>query len=139
METPLSTNHDPAEEHPVRWSAVAGIVGFLAIVELANGILQGYYTPLMTDVARHPGIRDADVNWFGSVPLLASLGIIFGHQKILLISAVVTALASWAVVFPGSFATFLIACPLPGFYTVWLPLEIVIAFPWPGNRATPDP
>jgi hypothetical protein len=139
MEAPLSTNHDPAKEDLARRSAVARIVGFVAIVELPSGILQGYYTPLMTDAVRHPGIHGADVNWFEAVLLLASLGNIFGHNKMLLKSAVVTALASGEVVFPGSFATFLIAWPLQGSYAVWLPLEIAISFPWPVNRATTDP
>ncbi|MBV1779754.1 MFS transporter [Paeniglutamicibacter sp. ABSL32-1] len=148
MDTPLSTDQDPARQDPVRWSSVAGIVGFLAIVELTSGILQGYYTPLMTDIARHLGIHDADVNWFEAaqlmvsalaVPLLASLGDIFGHKKMLLLSAVVTALASWAVVFSGSFTTFLVAWALQGFYAVWLPLEIAIVFSRARKLGVPGP
>ncbi|MBP2374366.1 MFS transporter [Paeniglutamicibacter psychrophenolicus] len=148
MDTPLSANEDPAQAQPVRWSAVAGIVGFLAIVELTSGILQGYYTPLMTDIARHLGIHDADVNWFEAaqlmvsalaVPLLASLGDIFGHKKMLLLSAVVTAIASWAVVFSGSFTTFLIAWAFQGFYAVWLPLEIAIVFSRARKLGVPGP
>ena len=38
------------------------IVGFLVCVELASGILQGYYTPIFTDIANHLRITDADVN-----------------------------------------------------------------------------
>lgn len=148
MDTPLSAHEDPAKAQPVRWSAVAGIVGFLAIVELTSGILQGYYTPLMTDIARHLGIHDADVNWFEAaqlmvsalaVPLLASLGDIFGHKKMLLLSAVVTAVASWAVVFSGSFTTFLVAWALQGFYAVWLPLEIAIVFSRARKLGVPGP
>lgn len=148
MDTPLSINQDPARRDPVRWNSVAGIVGFLAIVELTSGILQGYYTPLMTDIARHLGIHDADVNWFEAaqlmvsalaVPLLASLGDIFGHKKMLLLSAVVTALASWAVVLSGSFTTFLIAWALQGVYAVWLPLEIAIVFSRARKLGIPGP
>ena len=40
------------------------VVGFLAVVEFTSGILQGYYTPMLTDIARELGIHDADVNWF---------------------------------------------------------------------------
>ncbi|GAA5225594.1 MFS transporter [Paeniglutamicibacter antarcticus] len=148
MGTPLSANREPDKAQPVRWSAVAGIVGFLAIVELTSGILQGYYTPLMTDIARHLDIQDADVNWFEAaqlmvsalaVPLLASLGDIFGHKKMLLLSAIVTAVASWAVVFSGSFTTFLIAWALQGFYAVWLPLEIAIVFSRARKLGAPGP
>jgi hypothetical protein len=47
---------------PVR--GLAAVVGFLVCVELASGILQGYYTPIFSDIADHLGIADADVNWF---------------------------------------------------------------------------
>ena len=39
---------------------LATIVGFLVVVELASGVLQGYYTPIFSDIADHLGIcRDA--------------------------------------------------------------------------------
>ena len=42
---------------------LATVVGFLAFVEFTSGVLQGYYTPMLTDIARHLGIHDAYVNW----------------------------------------------------------------------------
>src|SRR3954453_15730796 len=81
-----------------------GIVGFLVCVELASGILQGYYTPIFSDIADHLGIADADVNWFEAarlivwalvVPPLARIGDLVGHKKVLLLSTAVTALGSW--------------------------------------------
>src|SRR5512133_944354 len=84
-------------------SPITKVVGFLICVELASGVLQGYYTPLFTDIARHLSIKDADVNWFEAaqlivsalvVPLLARLGDLIGHRKVLLLSTVVTAIAS---------------------------------------------
>src|SRR5689334_13385625 len=79
------------------------IVGFLVCVEIASGILQGYYTPIYSDIARHLDIHDADVNWFEAaqlvvsalvVPVLARLGDLVGHRNVLLLSTAVTALAS---------------------------------------------
>lgn len=114
---------------------LAGIVGFLVCVELASGVLQGFYTPIFTDIADRLGIAHGDVNWFEAaqllvsalvVPVLSRLGDIVGHRAILLGSTVVTALASWAVAFAPSFGTFLIAWALQGFYVVWLPLEVAI-------------
>jgi MFS family permease len=111
------------------------IVGFLVAVEVSSGILQGYYTPIFSDIARHLDIHDADVNWFEAaqlvvsalvVPLLARLGDLVGHRTVLLLSTAVTALASWAVAFSPSFTTFLVAWALQGFYVVWLPLEVSI-------------
>ncbi|MEP6817101.1 MAG: MFS transporter [Marmoricola sp.] len=114
---------------------LAAIVGFLVFVELASGVLQGYYTPIFPQIADHLGIHHASVNWFEAaqlvvsalvVPVLARLGDLIGHRKVLLLSTMVTALASWAVAFAPSFTTFLVAWALQGFYVVWLPLEVSI-------------
>lgn len=62
-------------------------------------------------------IRDSDVNWFEAaqlllpalvVPILAKLGDMFGHKRLLLVSTVLTAGASWALVFADTFTTFLV-------------------------------
>ena len=114
---------------------LAAVVGFLVCVELASGILQGYYTPVFTDIADHLSISDGDVNWFEAaqlivsalvVPPLARLGDLVGHKKVLLLSTAVTALGSWVLVVAPSFTTFLIGWAVQGAYVVWLPLEIAI-------------
>lgn len=114
---------------------LATVVGFLVVVEVASGVLQGYYTPIFTDIARHLDIADADVNWFEAgqllvsallVPLLARLGDLWGHRQVLLLSTAVTAAASWGVALAPDFWTFLVAWSLQGFYVVWLPLEVAI-------------
>jgi MFS family permease len=113
------------------------LVGFLFALELVSGVLQGYYVPLIPDLVDHLGINDADFNWFEAaqlllsalvVPILAKLGDMFGHKRILLISTVLTAGASWWLVFAGDFTSFLIAWALQGFYVVWLPLEVALIF-----------
>jgi MFS family permease len=113
------------------------IVGWLFALELVSGIIQGYYLPLIPALVDHLGIKDADFNWFEagqllvsalSVPLLAKLGDMFGHKRILLIATLLTAGFSWWVAFAGDFTTFLIAWSLTGFYAVWLPLEIALIF-----------
>lgn len=115
----------------------ASLIGWFIVVELTSGILQGYYVPLFPDIVTRLGIHDSDVNWFEAaqlllsalvLPVLAKLGDMFGHKKILVISAVLTAGASWWLVFADSFETFLIAWALQGFYVVWLPLEIALIF-----------
>lgn len=125
-----------------RLGALLGIVGFLAFVEFTSGIIQGYYTPMLTDIARHLGIHDADVNWLeGSqlmlsalvVPAFAKLGDMIGHKRMLLISTALTAAASLALPFTDSFAVFLVAWALQGFYVVWLPLEVALI--WSRARA----
>lgn len=117
--------------------AVAGVVGFLVLVEVTSGILQGYYVPLLTDIARFLQIKDADVNWFEGaqlmvsalvVPFLAKLGDMVGHKRILLISTAITAIASVALAFSPVFWVFLVAWALQGVYVVWLPLEVALIF-----------
>lgn len=116
---------------------LGALVAALALVEVTSGILQGYYTPILTDIARHAGVHDADVNWLEaaqlmvsalSVPVLAKMGDLWGHKRILLVSTAVTALASWGVAWAPSFATLLIAWGLQGAYAVWLPLEVAIIY-----------
>lgn len=111
------------------------VVGFLVAVEVVSGILQGFYTPIFSDIARHLGIRDADVNWFEAaqlvlsalaVPLLSRLGDLWGHRNVLLVSTAVTAVGSWALAFAPGFSTFLVGWALQGAYVVWLPVEVAI-------------
>ncbi|MDO5052531.1 MAG: MFS transporter [Pseudoclavibacter sp.] len=124
-----------------RFGPLAAVVGVLALVELTSGILQGYYTPMLSDLARHLRVHDADVNWLEGaqlmcsalvVPVLAKLGDALGHKRILLVATAVTALASFALAATQSFPLFLLAWALQGFYTVWLPLEIALVW----SRAT---
>ncbi|MES2172144.1 MAG: MFS transporter [Actinomycetota bacterium] len=118
-------------------SITFGLIGFLFLVELVSGILQGYYVPLISDLVKYLHIKDADYNWFEAaqllvsalvVPVLAKLGDMFGHKRILLFATIVTALASWALAFSGNFTSYLISFALQGFYVVWLPLEIALIF-----------
>ncbi|MDI6024274.1 MFS transporter [Leucobacter sp. UT-8R-CII-1-4] len=128
-------NEKTSSRTKVRLGALAGVVGFLAFVEFTSGVLQGYYTPMLTDIARHLGIHDADVNWLEGtqlmlsalvVPAFAKLGDMYGHKRMLLWSTALTAIASLALPFTDSFAVFLVAWALQGFYVVWLPLEVAI-------------
>src|SRR4051794_38818424 len=78
----------------------ASIVGFLAFVEFTSGVLQGYFTPMMSDIGAFLGVNDADLNWLEGgqlmlsaliVPAFAKLGDMFGHRRMLLISTGITA------------------------------------------------
>jgi MFS family permease len=116
---------------------LVAVVGFLVCVEVASGILQGFYTPIWTEVAGRLDIRVADVNWFEAaqlivsalvVPFLARLGDVIGHKNVLLISTGVTALGSWTLAFAPSFTTFLLGYAIQGAYVIWLPLEVAIIY-----------
>ena len=120
-----------------RLGVLASVVGFLAFVEFTSGFIQGYYTPMLSNIARHLAVPDADVNWLeGSqlmlsalvVPVLAKLGDMVGHKRILLWSTAITAVATLALPFANSFPLFLAAWTLQGVYVVWLPLEIALVW-----------
>ena len=114
-----------------------GLVGFLFLVELTSGILQGYYIPLIHELVVHLGISDAEFNWFEAaqlmlsaiaVPIFAKLGDMFGYKRMLLVSTAITAAASWWLAISGDFTSFLIAWALQGVYSAWLPLEVALIF-----------
>lgn len=118
-------------------AVTVSLIGFLIFVEFVSGILQGFYVPLIPDLVKYLGIRDADFNIFEGaqlllsalvVPILAKLGDMYGHKKILLVATALTAGATWWLAFAGDFTTFLIAWSLQAFYVVWLPLEIALIF-----------
>ncbi len=129
----MTTPSAPAQIRPVH--GLVAVVGFLVMVEVASGVLQGYYTPIYPQIAEHLSIPEGDVNWFEAaqlivsalcIPILARLGDLVGHKKVLLLSTAVTALGSWILAFAPSFTTFLIGWAVQGAYVVWLPLEIAI-------------
>ena len=132
-----SIPHAPRVRPSTAVGVTAGLIGFLFLVEITSGILQGFYVPLIPDLVRHLGIHDADFNWFEAsqlllaaivVPFLAKLGDMHGHKRILLITTVLTAGATWWLAFAGDFWSFLAAWTLQGFYVVWLPLEVALIF-----------
>ncbi len=113
------------------------LVGFLFLVELTSGILQGFYVPLIPDLVKRLEIHDGDFNWFEAaqlllsaivVPIFAKLGDMYGHKRVLLITTALTAGASWWLATATNFWTFLLAWALQGFYVVWLPLEVALIF-----------
>ncbi len=53
MTTPTRTGVTPGQ-------GLLAIVGLLVAVEVASGVLQGYYTPIFSDIADHLGIDDGD-------------------------------------------------------------------------------
>ncbi|TXK17225.1 MFS transporter [Homoserinibacter sp. GY 40078] len=113
------------------------LVGFLFLVELTSGIIQGFYVPLIPKIVLRLDIHDGDFNWFEAaqlllsaivVPIFAKLGDMYGHKRMLLITTALTAGATWWLATATTFTTFLIAWSLQAFYVVWLPLEIALIF-----------
>lgn len=142
----MDNAQDTTAQQQVRHSLIA-IVGFLVLVEVASGALQGFYTPIWKEIAHHLSIKDADVNWFEAaqltvsallVPLLARFGDLFGHRRVLLLATVVTAAGSWVLTLAPNFATFLVGFALQGAYVVWLPMEVAIVYRRTAGTASQD-
>lgn len=116
---------------------LVAVVAFLGAVEFASGMLQGFYTPILSQIADRLGIADGDLNWFEAaqlmlsalcVPLLARMADLVGHKQVLLLSTAVTAIGSWIVALSPSFTTFLVGWALQGAYVVWLPIEVAMVY-----------
>ena len=127
-------------------ASVVAVIGFLAFVEFTSGIIQGYYTPLFTDIARFLGVHDADMNWPEGtqlmlsaivVPAFAKLGDMVGHKRLLAISILLTAVAAVILTFSRNFAVYLTAWTFMGCYVAWLPLEIALV--WSRSRDKDHP
>ncbi len=120
-----------------RTALAGGVVGGLAVVEFTSGVIQGYYTPLYSDIARRLAIHDADINWLEAVqlllsaivvPVLARLGDMYGHRRVLLGTLLVTGASAWGVSLAPTFPLFLALWATMGFYVVWLPLNVAIIY-----------
>ena len=51
------------------------VVGFLVFCELASGFVQGFYAPLLGEIAGHLQVSDADITWFLTVQTLSLIHI----------------------------------------------------------------
>ncbi len=111
------------------------VVGFLVFCELASGFVQGFYAPLLGEIAGHLHVSDADITWFltmqtlaaaVAVPLLSKLGDIFGHRRMLRIAVVAVLIGTLVTAFLPSYPIVLAARVLVGPLAVWLPLEIAL-------------
>ncbi|MCP2048740.1 MFS transporter [Paenarthrobacter histidinolovorans] len=119
----------------VQKSTAAGAVGFLVVMELGSGILQGWLSPLFSSIGEHHGVSAASLNWISAayllatvlvVPLLSKLGDIHGHKRILMIATAIVAAASVLVAFAPNFELFLLGRAIQAPLAVFLPLEFAI-------------
>ncbi|WP_181021868.1 MFS transporter [Microbacterium sp. Ru50] len=115
--------------------SVRAVVGFLVFCELASGFVQGFYAPLLGEIAGHLRVSDADITWFLTVqtlaaavcvPLLSKMGDIFGHRRMLRIAVVAVLIGTLVTAFLPSYPIVLAARILVGPLAVWLPLEIAL-------------
>ncbi|WP_348789891.1 MFS transporter [Leifsonia sp. NPDC080035] len=120
---------------PVTKAAIGGVVGFLVVMELGSGMLQGWYPVLLTAIGGEFGVSAAALNWVSAgymlativfVPVIAKLGDRYGHKKLLAVSAALVALGSIVVAIAPNFAVLLLGRALQAPLAAFLPLEFAI-------------
>ncbi|MDJ0357855.1 MFS transporter [Paenarthrobacter sp. PH39-S1] len=81
------------------------------------------------------GITDADITWFVTlwtlssavcIPVLAKLGDIFGHRKMLRLAVIAVLVGVCFVAYSNNYSLVLVGRILTGPLSVWLPLEIAL-------------
>jgi MFS family permease len=130
----MSAASPPGHTAPSR-TAFRGVVGFLVVMELGSGMLQGWYPVLLAAIGEEFQVGAAQLNWVSAaymlatvvcVPILAKLGDRFGHKRMLVISAALVALGSIVVALAPSFGVFLLGRALQAPLAAFLPLEFAI-------------
>lgn len=110
---------------------------FLIFVEVTSGFVQGYYAPILPEFATHLGVSGEAMNWFQtsqamaaavSVPLMARLGDIYGHRRILRIAVLAVLIGTVTTALASSYPIVLLARTLVGPLGVWLPLAIALVY-----------
>ncbi|WP_432827472.1 MFS transporter [Dactylosporangium sp. CA-092794] len=112
-----------------------GAVGFLVVMELGSGMLQGWLSPLLTAIGAEYGVSSAALNWVSAmyllgtavcVPIIAKLGDVHGHRRLLAVAAALVAAGSLTVALAPNFAVFLAGRALQAPLAAFLPLEFAI-------------
>ncbi|MFT4081728.1 MAG: MFS transporter [Nocardioides sp.] len=120
------------------------LVGFLVVMELASGLTQGWISPLLSSFMVRYDLTSAQATWITTsalvstvvcVPLLAKLGDLYGHKRLLMVAACCVALGSTIVAIAPSFTVLLIGRVLQGAVTAFLPLEFAIVRERAGDSA----
>ncbi|MGW9114302.1 MFS transporter [Microbacterium sp. NPDC055683] len=124
----------PGTAAPAR-TALRGVVGFLVVMELGSGMLQGWYPVLLSAIGAEFGVGAAALNWVSAgymlatvvcVPIIAKLGDRYGHKRMLAIAAALVALGSIVVAIAPNFAVLLLGRALQAPLAAFLPLEFAI-------------
>ncbi|MFC0450576.1 MFS transporter [Rhodococcus jostii] len=118
-----------------RATGSSAAVGFLIVMEFGSGLLQGWYPPLLTTIGQEHAASAAALNWVNAifllasvacVPIIAKLGDMYGHRRMLVASAAAVAVGSFVVAFAPSFAVLLVGRALQAPLIAFLPLEFAI-------------
>lgn len=125
-------------------AGLGSVVGFLVVLELGSGVLQAWLPPLLPGFLRAYGVTAAELNWVNAayllstalcVPLLAKLGDLYGHRRLLIVAAALVAVGSVLVAVAPTFGVLLLGRVVQGALGAFLPLEFAIVRERAGERA----
>ena len=125
-------------------TGTARIVGFLLVLEFASGLTQGWLSPLLPSILQRYSTTAADLNWVNAVfllssavcvPVLAKLGDLFGHRRLLTVAAASVAIGSVLVAVAPTFGILLLGRAVQGPLLAFLSLEFAIVRERAGQRA----
>lgn len=127
-----------------RSTGVLALVGFLVMTEFCSGFLQTWFGPLLSKIAVMHDVAPAQLNWLTSVhllatvlcvPLIAKLGDLYGHKRMLVITGAVVTAGSLLVAFAPNFGWMLVGRSLEAPIAAFLPLEFAIIRERAGKRS----
>ncbi len=117
--------------------AAGSVLVALIVVEVTSGFVQGFYTPLLPELAAHVGVGTEAMNWFQTaqsmaaavlVPLLARMGDVFGARKVLRGAILSVLIGTLLIALVPSFPVVLLGRVMVGPLGVWLPLAVAIVY-----------
>ncbi|GII99770.1 MFS transporter [Sediminihabitans luteus] len=120
---------------PARTATVSSLVGFLVVMELSSGFLQGWFLPLLGQIGERFDAPPSALNWVTSVflltsvvfvPVIAKMGDRYGHKRMLAIAAALTAIGSIVVAVAPTFEIFLLGRAISAALVAFIPLEFAI-------------
>jgi MFS family permease len=118
-----------------RLTAIAGFVGFLFAMELASGLLQGWFGPIVGAIGKKYDVSSANLNWVSTsfllstavvVPVIARMGDRYGHKRMLTVSAAIVTVGSLVTALAPNYGIFILGRVIAGALVAFLPLEFAI-------------
>ncbi|MGF6832475.1 MFS family permease [Paenarthrobacter sp. TE4293] len=123
---------------------IASVVGFMVVLELSSGLLQGWFNPLLGQIAQRFEVSPASLNWINlvyllvsvvCVPVIAKLGDRFGHKRVLVAAVAAVAIGSIVVAIAPNFFVLLLGRAIQAPLACFLPLEFAIVRSRGGEKA----
>ncbi len=129
--------YDPNMKQATKSLDVRSVLLMLVFVEITSGFVQGYYTPLLPEIAIRTGVTGEAMNWFQTaqamaaavmVPLMARMGDVYGPRNILRIALLLVLGGTVITGLMTYYPLVLVGRILVGPLGVWLPLAIAIIY-----------